>query len=132
MKKFFLAFGLLVVMAVYSPVNAQTLPPQVDFQINRFIPFLFVQPEIDPVKDRPRGPIYMPEVGQTEHTLYFLDETDLFLNIYSVDELGDEMLEYATAVPSTTTLVQLPNDLIGTYIIEVIRGDQYFRGEIDL
>ena len=88
--------------------------------------------DIHPGVGYPRTPVDPPQVGQTDHTHYFLDETDLFLNIYSVDEGGDETLEYSTAVPSSTTEVQLPSTLSGTYIIEVIRDNMYFRGEIEL
>ncbi len=88
--------------------------------------------EILPNQPVPRTPIEAPEVGQTDHTLYFLDGTALVLNIYSVDEDGDETLEYTTAVSATTTEVQLPSTLSGTYIIEVIRDGLYFRGEIEL
>ena len=88
--------------------------------------------DIHPDTPFPRTPVDPPQVGQTGYTLFFLDETDLFLNIYSVDEGGDETLEYSTAVPATTTEVQLPSTLSGTYIIEVIRDNMYFRGEIEL
>ena len=88
--------------------------------------------DIHPGHNHPRTPVDPPQVGQTGYTLFFLDETDLFLNIYSVDEGGDETLEYSTAVPATTTEVQLPSTLSGTYIIEVIRDNMYFRGEIEL
>jgi len=88
--------------------------------------------EILPNQPVPRTPIEAPEVGQTDHTLYFLDGTALILNIYSVDEDGDETLEYTTAVSATTTEVQLPSSLSGTYIIEVVRDGLYFRGEIEL
>ena len=88
--------------------------------------------EVHPDIGYPRTPVDPPQVGQTGYTLFFLDETDLFLNIYSVDEGGDETLEYSTAVPSTTTEVQLPSTLSGTYIIEVVRDNMYFRGETEL
>ena len=88
--------------------------------------------DIRPNPIHPRTPIEIPEVGQTDHTLYFLDEIDLFLNIYSVYEGGDETLEYSTAVPATTTEVQLPSSLSGTYIIEVVCDGLCFRGEIEL
>ncbi|MBR6129703.1 MAG: hypothetical protein IKQ07_08745 [Bacteroidaceae bacterium] len=80
----------------------------------------------------PRTPVEVPQVGQTDHTLYFLDGVDLFLNIYSVDEGGDETLEYSTAVSANTTEVQLPSSLSGTYIIEVVCDGLCFRGEIEL
>ena len=88
--------------------------------------------DIHPDPYHPRTPIEVPEVGQIGYTLYFLDETDLTLNLYSVDEDGDETLEYTTFVSAATTEVQLPSSLSGTYIIEVVRDSQYFRGEIEL
>ena len=88
--------------------------------------------DIQPGVGYPRTPIEVPQVGQTDHTLYFLDGTALVLNIYSVDEGGNETLEYTTAVSATTTEVQLPSTLAGTYIIEVVRDGLYFRGEIEL
>lgn len=50
----------------------------------------------------------------------------------SVDNEGDETLEYTTAVPATTTSVQLPSDLTGTYIIEIICDGLCFRGTLEL
>ena len=88
--------------------------------------------DIQPEHNHPRTPIEAPQVGQTDHTLYFLDETDFVLNLYSVDEDGDETLEYTTAVPAATTEVQLPSTLSGTYIIEVVYDGLCFRGEIEL
>ena len=88
--------------------------------------------DIHPEPNHPRTPIEVPQVGQTDHTLYFLDGVDLFLNIYSVDEDGDETLEYSTAVSATTTEVQLPSAFSGTYIIEVVWDGLCFRGEIEL
>ena len=88
--------------------------------------------DIQPEHPYPRNPIEVPEVGQTDHTLYFPSGTDLVLNIYSVDAGGDETLEYTTAVSATTTEVQLPSTLSGTYIIEVVCDGLYFRGDIEL
>ena len=83
-------------------------------------------------KDRPRTPVYIPQVGQIGYTLYFHDETDFTVNIYSVDEDENLTLEYTTFVPSTTESIVLPSDLSGTYVIEVVRGEQHFWGEITL
>ena len=88
--------------------------------------------DIHPEPNHPRTPIEVPQIGQTGHTLYFLDGIDLFLNIYSVEEVGNETLEYATSVSSSTTSVQLPASLSGTYIIEVVCDGLCFRGEIEL
>ena len=116
---------LAAAMFILSPVHAWE--PGV---IGIRIPLSLI--EILPGTNHPRTPIEVPQVGQTDHTLYFLDEIDLFLNIYSVDEDGDETLEYSTAVPATTTEVQLPSTLSGTYVIEVVCDGLCFRGEIEL
>ena len=117
-----LAFSLLTITPlVYawdqSGINIRIILSLVDFK---------------PDPSRPRTPIEEPQVGQTDYTLYFLDGTDLVLNIYSADEGGNETLEYTTAVSSATTEVQLPSTLSGTYIIEVVRDGLYFRGELEL
>lgn len=116
---------LAAALFILSPVNAWE-PMGISIRIPLTLS------DIRPNPIHPRTPIEIPEVGQTDHTLYFLDEIDLFLNIYSVDEGGDETLEYSTAVPATTTEVQLPSNLSGTYIIEVVCDGLYFRGEIVL
>ena len=131
MKKIFLIFGLLFVATVCCSIKAQNPPPS-HFEGTFELLIRFSLVEIQPEMEHPRNPIEVPQIGQTDHTLYFLDGTDLVLNIYSVDAGGDETLEYTTAVSATTTEVQLPSDLTGTYIIEVVCGGLYFRGEIEL
>ena len=126
MKTSFLKSALLAAaLFIFSPIHAWE---PIEFGIR----ILFTLVEIQPGHLNPRTPIEVPEIGQTDHTLYFLDETAHILNIYSVDEDGNETLEYTTAVSATTTEVQLPNSLSGTYIIEVVRDGLYFRGEIEL
>lgn len=85
-----------------------------------------------PDRDHTRTPVYVPQVGQTDHTLYFHDAVDFTVNIYSVDEDGERTLEYTTFVPATTESITLPSNLTGTFVIEVIRGSQHFEGEIEL
>ena len=131
MKKFLLILGLLFTATVCCSIKAQNPPPShFEGTFELFIQLSLT--DIHPDHPYPRTPIEAPQVGQTDHTLYFLDGTALVLNLYSVDEGGNETLEYTTAVSATTTEVQLPSTLSGTYIIEVIRDNMYFRGEIEL
>lgn len=116
---------LAAALFILSPVNAWE-PGVIAIRIPLSLT------DIHPAQPLPRTPIEVPQVGQTDHTLYFLDGVDLFLNIYSVDEGGDETLEYSTAVSANTTEVQLPSSLSGTYIIEVVCDGLCFRGEIEL
>lgn len=117
---------LAVAMFLMTPVHAWE--PHLGIGVR--IIFSFV--DTRPGSLYPRTPIEEPQVVQADHTLYFLDETALTLNIYSEDEDGNETLEYTTSVSATTTEVQLPSSLSGTYIIEVVRDTQCFRGEIEL
>ena len=48
------------------------------------------------------------------------------------DEDGNEQVVYTTIVTANETSITLPTDLEGTYVIEVIRGEQCFVGEIEL
>ena len=133
MKKILLFSGLLFFATSFFSLKAQTIPEvQPGNELVLIIQFRFITPEIGPQLGYPRSPIVAPEVGQVGHTLYFFDETPFVLNLYSVDEDDDETLEYSTAVSATTTEVQLPDSLSGTYIIEVVRGEQHFRGEIEI
>ena len=121
------AFMLVTALFLMNPVHAwEPLNPGYGIRI----PFTLI--EIHPGQPFPRTPIVEPQVMQAGYTLYFLDEADLVLNIYSVDEDGNETLEYTTVVPASTTEIQLPGNLSGSYIIEVVRGEQCFRGGLEL
>ena len=120
-----LTLVLILLLGFAPPIGAFERP---EFNIRIHLTLVDIQP--NPL--HPRTPIEVPEVGQTDHTLFFLDETALVLNIYSVDNEGDETLEYTTEVSATTTSVQLPSDLTGTYIIEIVCDGLCFRGDIEL
>ena len=116
---------MAVAMFLMTPVHAWE-------PVGVFIRIPLLLTDVYPGIGLPRTPIEEPQIGQADHTLYFLDETALTLNIYSEDEDGNETLEYTTSVSATTTEVQLPSSLSGTYIIEVVRDTLCFRGEIEL
>ena len=121
------AFMLVTALFLMNPVHAwEPLNPGYGIRI------LFTLHEIHPDTSVPRSPVIEPQVMQAGYTLYFLDEADLVLNIYSEDEDGNETLEYTTVVPASTTEIQLPLNLYGSYIIEVVRGEQCFRGGLEL
>jgi len=124
MKQILLSFGLFVTLLTSTlPTYAWEIPENI---------ILLELADTYPLKDRPRTPVYIPQVGQTGYTLYFHDAVDFTVNLYSVDEDGERTLEYTTFVPATTESITLPSNLTGTYVIEVIRGSQHFEGEIEL
>lgn len=79
-----------------------------------------------------RMPIQPPTVSIDDHTLYFWDSCVFLIYIKEEDEDGNEQVVYTTIVTANETSITLPTDLEGTYVIEVIRGEQCFVGEIEL
>jgi len=124
MKQILLSFGLFVTLLT------STLPTYAWEPLENIIPLSLV--EIKPNDGHPRTPVYVPQVAQEGHALYFHDTADFTVNLYSVDEDGERTMEYTTFVPATTESITLPSNLTGTYVIEVIRGSQHFEGEIEL
>lgn len=124
MKKVILQLAIFAATATVTPHMLAQEP------ISNIISLSFSEGR--PVKDWPRTPVYIPQVGQSGYTLYFYDAVDFTVNLYSVDEDGERTMEYTTFVPATTESITLPSNLTGTYVIEVIRGSQHFEGEIEL
>ena len=109
-----------------------TLPICAQEVTGNLIPLTFEKPEIDPELNVPRTPVRAPRVSLDGHTLYFFDEMDFFVNFYVLDEDGEKTLEYSSIVLAQTEILTLPSTLTGSYVIEVIRGEQHFWGEIEL
>ena len=79
-----------------------------------------------------RAPICAPSVSIDDHTLYFWDSCAFLIYIKEEDADGNEQVVYTTNVTADETSTILPSELVGNYIIEVVRGEQYFIGEIEL
>lgn len=126
MKKLFFSLGLIVATTIIA------LPSFAEGTENLLIPLTLECSHIDIRKDHPRTPVQNPRVEQNEYTLYFPDEIDFFVNLYVVDEENELMLEYTIFVSAETDSITLPFNLQGIYVIEVIRGEQHFWGEIEL
>lgn len=86
----------------------------------------------DPMHGNGRAPIYAPSVSIDDHTLYFWDSCAFLIYIKEEDADGNEQVVYTTIVTADETSTILPSELVGNYIIEVIRGEQCFIGEIEL
>lgn len=85
-----------------------------------------------PLPGHGRGPICPPSASIDGYTLYFWDTCDFTIYIKEEEENGDEQVVYTTFVPASMTSTILPNNLFGSYIIEVVRDNQCFIGEIEL
>lgn len=87
---------------------------------------------VDPMHGKGRAPICSPSVSIEDHTLYFWDSCAFLIYIKEEDEDGNEQVVYTTIVTADETSTVLPSELVGNYVIEVIRGEQCFVGEIEL
>ncbi len=125
MKKTFFALGVFVAMAI-SPTLGVAQEPFIESTINLTLI------DTTPVKDYPRTPVRPLSIGLSGYTLHFPELGDFVLNLYSEDEVGNLTLEYTETILASTSSTQLPSDLSGMYVIEIVCHGQRFRGEIEL
>lgn len=87
----------------------------------------------DPIKDagikEPRTPLYQPNVGYAEHTLYLFDGCSNSI-VSLIDNTGNNV--FSTFVQEDPTVISLPTGLSGTYELRIIRGNYMFVGEIEI
>ena len=89
----------------------------------------FEKPDIDPETGRPRSPILMPSVYQDGHTLYLYSGcTGATLRLLDADE--EEV--FSTEITDEMDEICIPNTLVGTYRLEIIRGAFTFYCYIEL
>ena len=79
-------------------------------------------------RPKPRTPIAIPDVYLDEYTLTF-DASCIGCTITLVDE--DENTVYTTMIDETC-IVELPNNLTGTFELQLVRGSITFVGTIEL
>ena len=77
---------------------------------------------------KPRSPIAPIYYDQDEKTLTF-DESCVGCPITLLDENGDIVL---TSLVDENGIVELPSDLIGTFVLQLTRANITFEGEIEL
>lgn len=82
-----------------------------------------------PVGNPHKSPVYIPQIGIEEHTIYFIDPCD-GCTLRVVNEDGE--VEYATVIPVDCDSLELPSTLEGEYEIQILRGNYYFYGMIEL
>lgn len=126
MKKTFFALGVFVAMAITTIQTHAQVPN------DSIVRLYFELPGIQPEVDQPRTPARPLTIGQTGHTLHFPELGEFVLNLYSEDEAGNLTLEYTETILASTSSTQLPSDLSGMYVIEIVCHGQRFRGEIEL
>lgn len=119
-KKYFIL--LLAAMALLPSFSVQVQADPVDLNLG------YVDPEIGK-SGQQRSPIAIPEVDIDDYTLSFITPCD-GCTLQLVDE--DGFIVYTTVIPNGTTNLVLPSYLSGDYEIQIVRGNFYFYGYINL
>ena len=119
-KHLFTFISMLLATSVMMNANELQDPDKVDIKITR--------PDTNEQNPPRRTPIAIPEVYIDGNTLTF-DASCVGCPIALVNE--EEEVVYTTDV-GQTGIVELPNDLTGTFVLKFVRGGFTFVGEIAL
>lgn len=111
---------LVVAMLSLSNVRVSATPIQVRLQSGYLDPSL--------TQDDPhRGPVQPPIIYIEDGTLTFDTNCD-GCELRLVND--EDEVEYTTVISGST--LELPSNLTGTYVLEIICGDYIFSGEIEI
>lgn len=76
-----------------------------------------------------KSPILVPEISIEDYTIYFNTPCD-GCTLRLLD--ANDNVVYSTVIPTGTTSLVLPSSLSGEYKIQIIQGNIYFYGYINL
>ena len=125
MKKFILA----VVLMAASNVSFSQVPPEPAGDPLPIIPGPGDDHGTIGDEPRPKSPILVPSVYQDGHTLYLYSGcTGATLRLLDADE--EEV--FSTEITDEMDEICIPNTLVGTYRLEIIRGAFTFYCYIEL
>ncbi len=111
---------LVMTMLSLSNVRVSAVPLRVLFQVS------IIDPEITQ-NDPHRTPIQPPLIYIEDGTLTFATPCEgCELSLVN----AEDEVEYTTVISSST--LELPSNLSGTYLLEIICGNYVFLGEITL
>ena len=121
-KKRFLIISCLAAVLSFTSVNVYADPEGVDLQVG------YIDPN-NGDDGQPKTPILIPEVSLDDHTLFFDTPCD-GCTLRLVD--ANNNVVYSTIIPTGTTSLVLPSYLSGEYKLQIIQGNIYFYGYINL
>ena len=121
-KKRFLIISCLAAVLSFTSVNVYADPEGVDLQVG------YIDPN-NGDDGQPKTPILIPEVSLDDHTLFFDTPCD-GCTLRLVD--ANNNVVYSTVIPTGTTSLVLPSSLSGEYKLQIIQGNIYFYGYINL
>ena len=119
-RKRFIVLSLVMAMLSLANVRANAVPMRVYFEVRVVDPMI--------TQNNPhRTPVQPPLIYIEDGTLTFATPCDgCELRLVN----AEDEVEYTTVISGST--LELPSDLSGTYILEIICGDYVFLGEITL
>lgn len=120
MKKRFLFFVLTLALLPLSNVTVMAIP--INFNVG------YENPQ-NPLDDDKRSLTLVPEVGIEDYTLTFYTPCDGCV-LRLLDE--NDIVVYSTIIPIGTTELVLPSYLSGDYKIQIVQGNLYFWGYVNL
>jgi hypothetical protein len=120
-KKKFILMTLMMVMLPLSGVQVSAAST----------PIPLTGGYVDPTAghDYPRTIIGVPQIEIEDYTLFFISPCD-GSELRLVDENSNVV--YTTIIPVNATSLVLPSYLSGDYVIQIIQGQYYFWGFIEL
>lgn len=121
MKKIILMLCMLLSIGV-SIANTQRVCGTVPLQVSITDPTQGHKPP-------QRGPVVTPSINLEGYTLYFETPCDGY-ELCLLDENSNVV--YTTIIPVNATSLVLPSYLSGDYVIQIIQGQYYFWGFIEL
>ena len=120
MKKRFLFFVLTLALLPLSNVTVMAIP--INFNVG------YENPQ-NPQDDDKRTLTLVPEVEIEDYTLTFYTPCDGCV-LRLLDE--NDVVVYSTIIPTGTTELVLPSYLSGDYEIQIVQGNLYFWGYVNL
>lgn len=120
MKKRFLFFVLTLALLPMSNVTVMAIP--INFNVG------YENPQ-NPQDDDKRTLTLVPEVEIEDYTLTFYTPCDGCV-LRLLDE--NDIVVYSTIIPTSTTELVLPSYLSGDYEIQIVQGNLYFWGYVNL
>ena len=120
MKKRFLFFVLTLALLPLSNVTVMAIP--INFNVG------YENPQ-NPQDDDKRTLTLVPEVEIEDYTLTFYTPCDGCV-LRLLDE--NDVVVYSTIIPTSTTELVLPSYLSGDYEIQIVQGNLYFWGYVNL
>ena len=115
-------FVLLLTLALLPLSNLCVMAQPIDFSVGYEDPH-------NPFGDDPRSPILVPKVDIEGYTLTFYTPCDGCV-LRLVDE--NDVVVYSTVIPTGVTSLVLPSYLSGNFEIQIVHGNIYFYGYINL